>query len=254
MPGQEAHISDNTRVQAPKLEQRADLASSAWEETCQISKIYEHARNAQRSEHLPPDPFGDIDSQALAFKSSEKKAVNPSDSPIPTKVDQMLEVHAGKVVQVEELLSKDNHRWQVEAKPEGPKCNAFLDGVMHDSGMPRPWAKTGVPVCREMQAQLEKDPRYEQSWSTDYQNYYNSYGAWIKFQLKAGDICLWNTDLTHGAIADGKGGLYYAGARASHSRNGCYHAPVTYVTGTVEAATNYGPPTKVFRYKGLVSR
>jgi hypothetical protein len=169
-----------------------------------------------------------------------------------TDINYVPKVEASKINQVEEKLSKDPHRFKVDAKPEGPKCNLYLDCVMRDSGLPRPWADKGVPVCLDMQGQLERDPRYEEAWSTDYKDYKTSHEIWARFQQKPGDILLWNTTVvTHGAIADGKGSLYYAGTGDKHSQNGCRHAESTFVTGTAERPTNYGPPTKVFRYKGI---
>lgn len=163
----------------------------------------------------------------------------------------MPDVSMSKVLDGAKHLGADPHRWQEDTKPLGPKCNSYIDAVMKESGMPRPWGDNGAPLCAEMQEKLSKDPRYTAIWSTDYSNYDVAYKNWASFDKKPGRIYLWNTNrVTHGAISGQNNDLYYAGADA-HDTHGFRHKPSDYVTGTAKAPTNYGPPSVVFSYNNL---
>jgi hypothetical protein len=178
----------------------------------------------------------------------EPAGIKEKDSRTEANPHHMPSVTENKVCAVAEKLGHDKHRWTPAAAPQGPKCNLYVDAVMHDSGMPRPWSDKGVPLCIDMQQQLSRDSRYSEVWSTDYKDYGLSYQLWAKFDLRPGDVCLWNTNLvTHGAIAVDNKYFDYAGAREGFKR-----VATDFVTGTDTAPTNYGPPTKVFRYNGMV--
>jgi len=251
----EVSINDRVQTTVARGEKAVELAGTPWSKQSPILDVLNSKNQVTKADWLPPDPFGDIDGQLLALKNNERNPLKNSENQSTAKetaVNYLPTVTASKITQVEKHLSTEPHRFKEDTNPAGPKCNVYLDALMHDSELPRPWADKGVPLCLDMQGQLSKDPRYEEAWSTDYNDYKSSYALWARFQQKPGDILLWNTNIvTHGAVADGTGSLYYAGAGEKHTSNGCYHAASTYVTGTVEAPTNYGPPTKVFRYKGV---
>jgi hypothetical protein len=164
------------------------------------------------------------------------------------------EVSMHQILSVAETLGKDHFRWQ--DKPNGPgKCNLYVDAVMKDAGLPRPWAESGVQSCEKLDQALAKDPRYDRTWQTDYSSssaYQMSYKNWAYFAPKAGDVFIWATNLAvHAAIADGNGKLYYAGAR-DPNKHGFGHTEIENFTGsTPRHETNYGPPTSVYHYKNL---
>ncbi len=162
-------------------------------------------------------------------------------------------VSAHKIVSVCEQLGHDQTRWRSDnPHPSlGPKCNVYLDAAMKGSGLPRPWAETGVQSCEKLDAALAQDPRYEQAWHTNYSNEPLAIQNWQYFNQHPGDIFIWNrpdNGILHSAIADGTGKLYRAG---SHSPTGFALTSSEYFTGTPEHPKNYGPPTSVYRYKNL---
>ncbi len=160
-------------------------------------------------------------------------------------------VSSTNVLSAANHLYLDRHRFRKSTSPIGPKCNLFIDAVMHDSKLPRPWVETGLQGCDTMNDQLARDPRYEQVWSTDYSNYQMAYENWDYFEPRPCDIFIWSTNkAVHSAMSDGDGKLYYAGS--ANNASGTGHVTTESFTGKFpKAETNYGPPTSVYRYKKL---
>lgn len=162
------------------------------------------------------------------------------------------EISADKVVAAAEKLFHNKEKYYSPVHGSG-KCNVYVNDVMKESGMPRPWASGPIENCAGMMEMLGNDPRYDAPWKTDYSSdeaYQISYKNWAVFNVQPGDIFIWNTnEATHIAIADGKKYLYYAGSRKTHSTA---HSSIESYTGSYpDHETNYGPPTAVFRYNHL---
>jgi len=203
---------------------------------------------------LPSDPFGDIDAQLLASRINDKQIPQRKDrGSLVNETDQSYKpfVSVNQVTSICERLGRNQRRWRNDnTRPNaGPKCNVYVDAVMDESGLPRPWAKTGVPSCEKVDEALAKDARYERSWRMDYRDEALAREMWQVFDQRPGDIFVWNrpdNGIIHSAIADGTGKIYYAG---SHTPTGFHYTKVEYFAGTPEHPKDYGPPTSVYRYK-----
>jgi hypothetical protein len=164
-------------------------------------------------------------------------------------------VSISSLMQIADKEFRQKHKYA--DSPSGPgKCNVFIDDIMREAGLPRPWAQVGVLSTEKLNQMLAKDPRYDCAWKTDYSsdaNYQNSYKNWANFKLHAGDIVVWATKegVVHMAIADGHGKLYAAGSR--HNASGTSHVKTEVYMGDAVNQTNFGPPTAVYRYKGATN-
>lgn len=175
-----------------------------------------------------------------------KEVADSSELPPPVSASKMMEV------------AKREHDHPTRWKGPPPKCNQFLDRVAHEAGMRLPWKPGHPPRSFEMNDKLAKDPNFKKVWKTDYSNEDKSIVDFQSFQMKPGDLIIWDVSIrddktggiSHSGIATEGRKIIYAGS-ATPGGNGCGHCDIKYFTGTPKEMTDYGPPTAIYRYKNM---
>jgi len=233
-------IGDNTQQTALKVEQPVSLVGNTWSQKSNVLDVLKTSSSFTKLDCLPPDPFGDIDGQLLAFKTSDKQT------------PQAKAVTSGaELIKVADKLGHDPHRWQ--SKTTG-KCNEYVEGVLTACHIPFPW-KRGHADCHGMRVTLDKEcqkagSKWEKVYAYDDKHGTESDQRFTGYHPKDGDVVIWdglwgNEYVQHSGIAAQPYNILYAGSRYG---NGWQHGELTDFTMSRQ---HYGSPTAVYRYKGL---
>lgn len=232
-----------------------DSKQTDWGKAREIS--HEHDIHPSEVEGLEVvDPFGiDLgDGEILTAKGVEQKcAADRIRESAISSTEMQPPVSASRMMRIAEEEHDHPTRW----KGWPPKCNYFLDKVMHDSGMPMPWKAGLPPRSWEMNLLLDQNKSFTKVWNTDFSDVEVAHRRFATFEMKPGDLVVWDVPdevvkggISHSAIATGSRKIIYAGSQVP-GNNGCGHCDVRAFTGTVENPTQYRAPTVIYRYKNM---
>lgn len=156
-------------------------------------------------------------------------------------------------------IAIEEHNHPTKWMHDPPLCNLFLDTVARKAHVPLPWDAKHIPRSGGsggMNEQLSKSKDFDKVWSTDYSNRMLSLQNFQYFELKKGDLIVWDVPdsiekggISHCAIAGENRKVIYAGS--DQSSNGCGYCDIVYFTGTMKLPMSYGTPTAIYRYKHM---